>query len=63
MRHKTTTWRREASALAERKSHSPIPEKIREHAHEIYVARGGVDGMGLDDWLKAEQELSRKIQG
>lgn len=35
-------------------------EQIRQHAHEIYAARGGMTGMTLNDWLKAEQELKQK---
>jgi hypothetical protein len=36
---------------------APSPEQIHQRAHDIYVARGGTDGMALDDWLRAEQEL------
>ena len=34
-------------------------ERIRQRAQAIYRARGGVTGMTLNDWLKAEQELKR----
>ncbi|MGO8764480.1 MAG: DUF2934 domain-containing protein [Limisphaerales bacterium] len=34
-------------------------ERIRQRAREIYRARGGMMGMTLNDWLKAEQELKR----
>jgi hypothetical protein len=39
---------------------APTLEQIRQRAHDIYVARGGMDGMGLNDWLQAEQELKHE---
>lgn len=36
-------------------------EQIRERAQAIYTARGGMMGMTLNDWLKAEQELKREL--
>jgi hypothetical protein len=41
----------------------PTPEQIRQRAHDIYVARGGAEGMALSDWLMAEEELKRKLEG
>jgi hypothetical protein len=45
--------------------HSPqLPrnfERIRQRALAIYRARGGVMGMTLNDWLKAEQELKQEL--
>ena len=35
-------------------------EQIRKRAQEIYTARGGMMGMTLNDWLKAELELKRQ---
>jgi hypothetical protein len=35
----------------------PTPEQIGKRAHEIFLARGCVDGCDLDDWLQAEREL------
>ena len=35
-------------------------EQIRQRAQEIYRARGGMMGMTLNDWLKAEQELKQE---
>jgi hypothetical protein len=34
-------------------------DPIAERAHEIYVERGRTDGLDLDDWLQAEDELKR----
>ena len=31
-------------------------EKIRQRAHELYVARGQEEGHDLEDWLLAEAE-------
>jgi hypothetical protein len=33
-------------------------ERIASRAYEIYVARGGVHGRDMDDWLEAERELT-----
>jgi len=47
--------------------HSPqLPltwQQIYQRARDIYFARGGVKGMTLNDWLLAEQKLSRKLKG
>jgi len=32
-------------------------ERIRQRAHELYVARGQEDGHDLEDWLQAEAEV------
>jgi hypothetical protein len=39
-------------------STEPNRDRIAHRAYELYVARGGVDGLDLDDWLTAERELS-----
>ena len=36
-------------------------EQIRQRAQEIYRARGGMMGMTLNDWLKAELELKQEL--
>ena len=35
-----------------------VEEKIRKRAYELYELRGREDGRDLDDWLKAESEVS-----
>jgi hypothetical protein len=40
----------------------PSVEEVRKRAHEIYVARGGANGLALNDWLSAEEELKRKLE-
>ena len=37
----------------------PTVEQIRQHAHQLYRARGGVPGHEIDDWLQAEYELTQ----
>jgi hypothetical protein len=34
-------------------------ERVAERAYELYLARGGVDGQAMEDWLNAERELIR----
>ncbi len=36
---------------------SPVEERIRRRAHEIYLECGGLDGSDLDHWLQAESEI------
>ena len=38
-------------------------ERIRQRAHELYVARGQGDGHYLEDWLQAEAEVSAESAG
>jgi hypothetical protein len=40
-----------------------IPEaEIRERAYEIYVKRGGIDGLDENDWFQAEKELREALK-
>jgi hypothetical protein len=36
-------------------------ERVRRRAFELYEQRGHEDGHDLDDWLRAEAELSREV--
>ena len=38
----------------------PTHEQIALRAHQIYLARGGTPGREVEDWLKAEKELTEK---
>lgn len=38
----------------------PSHEEVERRAYEIYVARGGIHGQDLEDWLQAERELKAK---
>jgi hypothetical protein len=46
--------------------HSPTPEQIqeqiRQHAYKLYEQRGREDGHELDDWLRAESEVTGKTK-
>jgi hypothetical protein len=35
-------------------------EEIRRRAYELYEARGREDGHNYDDWLSAEEEITKK---
>ena len=37
-------------------------EQIQKRAQKIYAARGGMMGMTLNDWLKAELELKQQLE-
>ena len=37
--------------------HDPLREAIAMHAYERFLARGGVDGCDVEDWLAAESDL------
>jgi Protein of unknown function (DUF2934) len=34
--------------------------QIRERAYELYEARGREDGHDIEDWLRAEEEITQK---
>ena len=42
--------------------HRPTPtdEEIRARAYEMYLERGGDDGLDFDDWVRAERELRQR---
>jgi hypothetical protein len=37
-----------------------VEHQIRLRAHELYEARGREDGHDLEDWLRAEDEMTGK---
>jgi hypothetical protein len=37
----------------------PTHEEIAIRSYELYLARGGVDGHDVQDWLDAEQQLNQ----
>jgi hypothetical protein len=37
-----------------------LEEQIRRRSFELYEERGREDGHEVDDWLRAEQEITRK---
>jgi hypothetical protein len=36
----------------------PLGEEISRRAHELYLQRGGGHGKDVEDWVRAEKELS-----
>lgn len=46
----------EETAAEGRADAAPV-SAIRERAYQLYLARGGRDGMDFDDWLAAEREM------
>lgn len=42
------------------KESQPTREAIALRAYELYLERGGAPGHELEDWTRAERELSRK---
>jgi hypothetical protein len=36
-----------------------LQEKVRRRAYELYEARGREDGYDLEDWLRAESEITQ----
>ena len=51
-----------ASTRSDSMSSEPSEEAIRLRAYQRYLARGGADGMDLDDWVQAEAELKKGIK-
>ena len=39
-----------------------LENQIRQRAYELYEARGCEDGHDLDDWLRAEEEITAKSE-
>jgi len=37
-----------------------LEEQIRKRAYELYEERGMADGHDLDDWLRAEEEITQQ---
>jgi hypothetical protein len=40
-----------------------LEEEIRQRAYELYQERGRADGHDLDDWLRAEEEITQQKNG
>jgi len=54
---KNTLRRKTGSA----ESREQLQERIRQRAYGLYELRGREDGRDLDDWLKAESEVTGKV--
>ena len=51
--------KKQSAAVAE----PSLEEKIRLRAYALYDERGREDGHDVDDWLRAEAELTTKAAG
>jgi hypothetical protein len=40
----------------------PLEEQVRRRAHEIWLQRGGENGLELDDWQQAEEEIKLELE-
>ncbi len=54
---KMKTGRTERTASHRPSRPPPTEDEIRQRAHQICLARGGVPGRELDDWLEAERQI------
>ena len=59
---KTQTTRIKRTRRAKDTSQTVSDLEISRLAYEIYEARGRTDGSQLEDWLKAEQQLSQRAE-
>ena len=53
----TRVSERPLAAASQKRSQLVPTEKIATRAYEKYLGRACVDGLDVDDWLTAEQEL------
>ena len=55
-----TRSRRRGDSAADRQAARPEPDRgaIQTRAYELYLERGASDGDDVNDWLRAERELS-----
>jgi Protein of unknown function (DUF2934) len=49
-----------ATAISEPKE---LEHQIRMRAHELYEERGREDGHEMEDWVRAEEEITQKKAG
>ena len=50
------------TVTSEAREAEDLESRIRERAHELYEARGREDGHDLEDWLRAEEELTESAE-
>jgi hypothetical protein len=49
---------KKSPATVRNETEDDLEDRIRERAHELYEARGREDGHELEDWLRAEDEIT-----
>ena len=47
-----------SSEVAMNARREPTREEVARRAHELYVQRGGGHGRDVEDWVRAERELT-----
>ena len=57
-RRSDNTATRSVSPEDVRMSDGPDPDRVARRAYQLYESRGGGHGGDVDDWLRAEQEMS-----
>ncbi|MBX3237517.1 MAG: DUF2934 domain-containing protein [Nitrospiraceae bacterium] len=60
MRKSPRTRRPSSSAAPAEPDHQQWQRQVAAKAYELYEARGFQDGHDVEDWLAAEQSLSRQ---
>ena len=53
--------KRPAEKTSSAASGVPAEDEIRVRAYELYQQRGGDEGHDVEDWLRAEEEISQKV--
>ena len=56
----TGTTSHQVPTLAVMKSAAEVEEQIRCRAYQLYEQRGREEGNELDDWIRAESEVTQK---
>ena len=51
-------WTKKPTANIATESHPNLEEEIRRRAYQIYEKRGQEDGRDVEDWLRAEAEIT-----
>jgi len=53
--------KRPAEKTSSAASSVPAEDEIRSRAYELYQQRGGEEGHAIEDWLRAEEEISQNL--
>jgi hypothetical protein len=54
---KATTAKANGAGGGNAQARSPSFDEIAKRSYELFLARGGLDGHDVEDWLQAEAEL------
>jgi len=56
----TNPPKKQPTSVANDQQELELEDQIRMRAHELYEARGREDGHEMEDWLRAEEEITGK---